>query len=351
MAIGVVLISTFTALATDFLTTEDSLTNNENAKKNHMAAMLKLYKIPWELQRDVIHVFPSIIGNDTERQFRESVEAMPPFIRERLMLYFNAHHLKQVSLFGDVAAQRPELLLEVTKTMQQRMYAPYEFIVQRGDTGEEMYIILNGTVDVSRPSDDNENEDILLATLSRGDWFGEQAILTDNCVRSADIVSVSTVEVLVLAKGPMMVVLRKCPDILDRLINASNRRTAQNNRMSKMTSSKDPSAGLSGMTSSAFLLGSGSIPEFQRMGHNIDLEHSQHQGDNDGDGSGDTNTTTNGATANDEDDLPPPVVAIGGADGEDGDGKEDNNNTYSSLPPVLNIDHHSNPLSCGESPV
>eukprot|EP00658_Telonema_sp_P-2_P036308 TRINITY_DN26296_c0_g1_i1.p1 TRINITY_DN26296_c0_g1~~TRINITY_DN26296_c0_g1_i1.p1 ORF type:complete len:224 (-),score=46.29 TRINITY_DN26296_c0_g1_i1:19-690(-) len=165
-----------------------------------------------------------------------------------------------------------------------------------------MYIILNGTVDVSKPSDDNENEDVLLATLSRGDWFGEQAILTDNCIRSADIITVSTVEVLVLAKGPMMVVLKKCPDILDRLINASNRRTAQNNRISRITS-KDPSTAMGTMTSSAFFLGSESSPEFQLMGHHDEAPDQEQQG-----GSGDT---TNGtfSTAGDDADMPPPPVS------------------------------------------
>lgn len=222
MTSGVAMVATFTAFSTAFLTFKDSLTQEQDARKSHMAAMLHYYQIPWDVQRQVIQVFPSIIDNETERQFREAVESMPQFVREKLMLYFNAHHLKQVSLFAGVADKNPEVLLEVTKTMVQHIYAPNEFIVRAGDEGHEMFIILSGTVEVFKINDDGESK--LFATLSRGDWFGEQAVLSENDVCSADVATATTTEVLVLAKGPMMKVLHKCPDILEKIRRVTERR-------------------------------------------------------------------------------------------------------------------------------
>eukprot|EP00658_Telonema_sp_P-2_P051271 TRINITY_DN39327_c0_g1_i1.p1 TRINITY_DN39327_c0_g1~~TRINITY_DN39327_c0_g1_i1.p1 ORF type:complete len:123 (+),score=23.33 TRINITY_DN39327_c0_g1_i1:145-513(+) len=95
----------------------------------------------------------------------------------------------------------------------------------------EMYVIVHGTVEVTLPSLDPGGPDTYVATLSTGDWFGEQsvmahkAILTEVAVESdVDIASLTSVEVLVLAKEPMMRVLATCPDILDRLIGDMRKR-------------------------------------------------------------------------------------------------------------------------------
>jgi hypothetical protein len=65
-------------------------------------------------------------------------------------------------------------------------------IVARGQPGREMYLVLEGEVEVRAP-----DGHAVLATLRRGDVFGEMALLR-SAVRSADVVATGNVEVLVI---------------------------------------------------------------------------------------------------------------------------------------------------------
>jgi hypothetical protein len=71
-------------------------------------------------------------------------------------------------------------------------FAPGEKIVERGQPGREMYLVLEGEAQV-RAEDGRST----LAALRRGDVFGEMALLR-SAVRSADVVADGNVEVLVI---------------------------------------------------------------------------------------------------------------------------------------------------------
>src|SRR5580698_5411281 len=54
-------------------------------------------------------------------------------------------------------------------------FKPGEIILHEGDTGDKMYVIESGTVQVFTNSFDGS--DMVLARLEAGRWFGEQALL------------------------------------------------------------------------------------------------------------------------------------------------------------------------------
>jgi len=82
-----------------------------------------------------------------------------------------------------------------------------DVIIREGDPGREMYIIKSGSVDVIKSDGDIE---IILATLSRGDFFGEMAIL-ENIYRTATVKASETSRLIVLTTGNFMIKLKKDP--------------------------------------------------------------------------------------------------------------------------------------------
>ena len=76
-----------------------------------------------------------------------------------------------------------------------------DIIIKEGDPGREMYIIKSGSVDVVKSDGDRE---IILATLSRGDFFGEMAIL-ENIYRTATVKAKETSRLIVLTTGNFMI--------------------------------------------------------------------------------------------------------------------------------------------------
>ncbi len=70
-----------------------------------------------------------------------------------------------------------------------------EYIIRAGELGEKAYIIIEGEADVKLPE-----KDIVIDQLSRGDVFGELALIFDE-PRAADIVATSEMQVMALTKA------------------------------------------------------------------------------------------------------------------------------------------------------
>lgn len=95
-----------------------------------------------------------------------------------------------------------------------------DIIIKEGDPGREMYIIKSGSVDVVKSDGDKE---IILATLSRGDFFGEMAIL-ENIYRTATVKAKETSRLIVLTTGNFMIKLKKDPTFAFQIMQKMSRR-------------------------------------------------------------------------------------------------------------------------------
>ena len=95
-----------------------------------------------------------------------------------------------------------------------------DIIIKEGNPGREMYIIKSGSVDVVKSDGDRE---IILATLSRGDFFGEMAIL-ENIYRTATVKARETSRLIVLTTGNFMIKLKKDPTFAFQIMQKMSRR-------------------------------------------------------------------------------------------------------------------------------
>ena len=57
-------------------------------------------------------------------------------------------------------------------------YEPGEIVIRKHEIGRELFIVKNGEVEVFQPAEDG-NAETLVATLRRGEVFGEKALLDD----------------------------------------------------------------------------------------------------------------------------------------------------------------------------
>ena len=96
------------------------------------------------------------------------------------------HDASVISLFPD------DVLARLTAGSEERAYGPGETIVRAGEPGEELYVILEGSVSVERDGRTRR-------TLGAGDFFGEIAVLTGS-VRTADVIAVGAVRCLAVPR-------------------------------------------------------------------------------------------------------------------------------------------------------
>ena len=99
--------------------------------------------------------------------------------------------LRQVSLLSGLSLER---LQAVDRVAREAEYVTGEVIVREGEPGDELYLLVEGTVEVRRQTGEGE---VRLDTLGAGAYFGEMAVL-DGSPRSATVVATSDVRALVL---------------------------------------------------------------------------------------------------------------------------------------------------------
>ena len=102
--------------------------------------------------------------------------------------------LSDIELFK---GRKPETLASFEQGMEKRSYKAGENIFQRGDSGDELYLIRKGAVRIVLPLSDKQRHH--LGTFGRGAFFGEMSFL-DGDVRSADAVAFSDTELYVLSR-------------------------------------------------------------------------------------------------------------------------------------------------------
>jgi CRP-like cAMP-binding protein len=94
-----------------------------------------------------------------------------------------------------------------------RTYAPNSMIFSEGEWGDELFIIQNGAVKITKIVDNNE---VLLAVLKRGDIFGEMALL-ESKPRAASAVAYEDCKVKVINRANFEQMISQEPQMIARL--------------------------------------------------------------------------------------------------------------------------------------
>ena len=95
-----------------------------------------------------------------------------------------------------------------------------EVIIRQGDAGDVMYEILDGQVEVLQ---EREGEEIRLAILDKGDFFGEMSIF-ERETRSATVRAHGRVRVLTVDKKILLRRISEDPSLALRILERMSRR-------------------------------------------------------------------------------------------------------------------------------
>jgi SulP family sulfate permease len=103
--------------------------------------------------------------------------------------------LRDISIFQ---GRKEETLTALEQCMEKRSYAAGQKIFGRGDTGDELFLVRRGGVQIILPLNDGAGHH--LATFGRGDFFGEMGFL-DHTPRTADAVALGEADFYVLSRS------------------------------------------------------------------------------------------------------------------------------------------------------
>jgi hypothetical protein len=119
--------------------------------------------------------------------------------------------LKKISLFSLLTEQQ---LDAVARIMSERWVEDGVYICRQGESGDELYIIYLGRVEVVRES---EGQEQIIYLAKEGDCIGEMAILGD-IPRTASLRAQGNVQLLVIEGIHFHALLRQNPDMSIQMI-------------------------------------------------------------------------------------------------------------------------------------
>ena len=122
--------------------------------------------------------------------------------------------LRSVPLFAslddDAARDLRSLLSDKTVPQNTRLF-------RQGDKGDAMYLIESGRVRISIR--DAEEQEVILAELAQGDFFGEMSII-DGRQRSADAKVIDDARLAILSRDAFLSFVRTNPDVALEMLSA-----------------------------------------------------------------------------------------------------------------------------------
>ena len=102
-----------------------------------------------------------------------------------------------------------------------KAYADGEIVFKEGDKGETMYVVQSGNVKITKKSD--SGEEVILATLTNGDIFGEMALF-DRMPRSATAVSSGKATILRIDKKKLFTTISRDPTMVFKVLETMSQR-------------------------------------------------------------------------------------------------------------------------------
>jgi CRP-like cAMP-binding protein len=115
-------------------------------------------------------------------------------------------------------------------------FADGESLFREGEAGTEMYVIREGAVRITKSVGSRQVE---LATLGRGDFFGEMALL-EGMPRDASAHAVGRTIVLAIGQGGLLMRIRRDPTFALELLNHLSGRVRElNGRLLELMRTSD----------------------------------------------------------------------------------------------------------------
>jgi serine/threonine protein phosphatase PrpC/CRP-like cAMP-binding protein len=129
----------------------------------------------------------------------------------------DAAQAKRLALKRDVLANMPLFarltereLLRVMQAVQVREFADGEVVIREGDKGDELFIVLDGKVRVSRGEQ-------TLTQLGQGEHVGEMALIR-SVPRSASVTAIGPAELIAIRRADFFEILRKEHEVAVKML-------------------------------------------------------------------------------------------------------------------------------------
>ncbi|GAB6088860.1 hypothetical protein JCM12856_04530 [Spirochaeta dissipatitropha] len=177
-------------------------------KMERINTFLKYRHIPSGLSNRINDYYDYLWETRRGYDERSVVDELPYSLRVQVVLELHREIISKVPIF---AGASQAFIREIILNMESVVFTPGDYVVRKGEIGDEMYFISRGSVDVV-----SEDESIVYATLNEGAFFGEIALLLST-PRNATIKAREYCDLYSLNKITFERILDKYPDFAESI--------------------------------------------------------------------------------------------------------------------------------------
>lgn len=211
------LLSNMNPSVTDFL-----------SKMNHLKQYMEQKHIPMALRQKIIRYYDYLWSRQGGVNESVILNDLPTTLRTEVATCINGVRIRNVPFF---AAAEDALLRFLVSELFPRTFIPGDTIMQCGQLGHEMFLIERGILKIM-----SADKKIQYATLEKGDYFGEAALLSAS-QRNATVVAETYCDCFVLSKESFDMASDLfpcgCDLILESLRGVQKKKTVVNTVVSK----------------------------------------------------------------------------------------------------------------------
>jgi len=149
----------------------------------------------------------------------QQAKTQPP--NKNSLIQTTEHLLKNNQLFSILSEEQTQKIITASSFCS---YGPGEIIVNENETGDSLFMLINGHVSIRKPASSHDAFEI--AKLQPGDIFGEMTVFT-GAPRSATINSISKVDLLEVKREAIADLLEEEPGLIERFGQLISDRQAQ----------------------------------------------------------------------------------------------------------------------------
>jgi len=174
------------------LVIKSNVTEQINDSMRSTLAIMEHYSMPQSLQQEVLSFQYHSLQQNAASGLANTLQRLPQQMQREVGLYVKVDLVTNVPMFKELSG---DCRLAVANCLEQSFAEPQDFIIRFGTEGNEMFFMMHGFADVIVPMPGTEPEQHLqkgeqgniVATIRRGDYFGEVALLMNENKRTASI--------------------------------------------------------------------------------------------------------------------------------------------------------------------
>jgi serine/threonine-protein kinase len=146
---------------------------------------------------------------------RNPARQIPEALCRIIMKAMESEKENRYQQVAELAQDLDDLLAGKWLQQEKKNFSAGEVLMQEGETGDEAYLILNGSVEVAKETDGGK---VILGTLTAGSIVGEMALIRKE-MRSASVKALENTEVAILTNRLISEDLKKLPPYMEKIVS------------------------------------------------------------------------------------------------------------------------------------